>query len=164
METINKRRSIRKYTDQKVEEEKIVGMLKAAMNAPTARNTQEWTFKVIANRQMLDQIAQNMSSMTMAAQAGYGIVVCGDRNKQSDEFIYTNGGAAVQNMLLEATDLGLGTCWCAIGPREERMEYFVKLLDLPENELPVAFVAVGYPKEEKEPNNRYDENKVTYYR
>lgn len=163
MKEIYERRSIRKYTDQLVEKEKLVKMLNAAMNAPTAKNRQEWRFLVIQDRQILDAIAEKGVYMQMMKQANAAIVVCGDLEEAVfPEYVYTNCGAAIQNMLLTATEEGLGTCWCAIGPNQDRIDLFKSLIQLDEKILPVACVAIGYPDEEKEANNRYDEKKVQW--
>ena len=73
-----------------------------------------------------------------------------------------NASAAIQNMLLSAHELGLGTVWCGVYPRDARMESFVKILDLPENILPVGFVIAGYPDEVKEVPERVDLARVHY--
>ena len=67
-----------------------------------------------------------------------------------------------ENLLLEAHSLGLGCCWCAIGPNEDRIVPTKEILNLPEHYLPVANIAIGWPAEEKEENHRYDENKVMW--
>jgi len=76
IDIINKRRSIRKYLNQPVEEEKIISLLKAAMNAPTAKNRQEWRFAVISDKELLTRFATEVSPYTsMVKDASYAIVV-----------------------------------------------------------------------------------------
>ena len=163
MEIINTRRSIRKYTDQPVSEELLVKLLEAAMNAPTARNLQEWKFVVVTNKELQKKMAEAMPNTHMSAHAGACIVVCGDTTIQPKaEYIYTDCGAAIENLLLKAHSLGLGCCWCAVGPNEDRIIPTKEILNLPEHYLPVANIAIGWPNEEKEENHRYDENKVTW--
>ena len=107
MGTINTRRSIRKYTDQPVEDELLVKMLEAAMNAPTARNMQEWKFVVVKNKELQEKMAKAMPNTHMSAHAGACIVVCGDTTIQPKaEYIYVDCGAAIENMLLNAHELG----------------------------------------------------------
>lgn len=163
MEIINTRRSIRKYTEKPVEGENLVKMLEAAMNAPTARNLQEWKFIVIENKDIQTKIAKALPNTHMSAYAGVCIVVLGDKTIQpKDEYIYVDCGAAIENLLLEAHSLGLGCCWCAIGPNEDRIEPIREILGLEEHLVPVANIAVGWPDEKKEANHRYDEKKVTW--
>ena len=163
MDIINTRRSIRKYTEKPVEDELLIKMLEAAMNAPTARNLQEWKFVVIKDRSVLKQIADALRSAKMTEHAGAAVVVLGDKTIQpKDEYIYVDCGAAIENLLLEAHSLGLGCCWCAIGPNEDRIEPIREILGLEEHLVPVANIAIGWPDEEKEANHRYDEKKVTW--
>lgn len=165
LEEIKKRRSIRKFTDKKVEDEIIEDLLRAAMSAPTARNTQSWRFLVVTNREALNAIADQQASMSMMRTAFCAIIVMGDREaSQPDEYLYVDSAAAIENMLLESVHLGLGTCWCAIGPRPDRIKSFRDYYHISEQYVPIAAVAVGYPAEEKEPQDRYDPAKVTWYR
>ena len=165
IDTINKRRSIRKYQNKPIEEEKITELLKAAMNAPTAKNCQEWRFAVITNKEMLNRFTEVSPYTKMIKDAACAIVVSGDLDvMHSKEYICTDCAAAIENMLLCAIELDLGCCWCGIADNEERVSKTRDLLGLPENLYPVAVVAIGYPAEEKEPNDRFDPLKVTYYR
>lgn len=89
-------------------------------------------------------------------------MLCGDRNKDVDAYLTENASAAIQNMLLAAYEIGLGSVWCGVYPREERVNSFIELLNLPENILPVGFVILGYPDEEKEIPEYFDESRVYY--
>ena len=163
MEIINTRRSIRKYTEKPVEDELLVQLLEAAMNAPTARNLQEWKFIVIKNQEIQKKLATIVPNTHMSAHATACVVVLGDKTIQPrEEYIYVDCGAAIENLLLEAHSLGLGCCWCAIGPNEERIAPVKELLNIEEHLVPVANIAIGWPNEEKEANYRYDANKVRW--
>ncbi|MBR9997409.1 MAG: hypothetical protein KFF73_00490, partial [Cyclobacteriaceae bacterium] len=61
---------------------------------------------------------------------------------------------------LEITDLGLGGVWVGIFPREKRMEGIRKLLNMPENIIPFSLVPFGYPGEQKEPNDKFLEERI----
>ncbi len=163
MELINTRRSIRRYTEQPVDDTQLLKLLEAAMNAPTARNLQEWKFVVIKNKELQAKIAKAMPNTHMSAHAAACIVVLGDKTIQpKDEYIYVDCGAAIENLLLKAHEMGLGCCWCAVGPNEDRIAPMRELLNLPEHLVPVANIAIGWPDETKEANHRYDEKKVTW--
>jgi len=163
MELINTRRSIRKYTNEPVHDDYLIKLLEAAMNAPTARNLQDWKFIVIKNKELQKKIAEALPNTHMSAHAAACIVVLGDKTIQpKDEYIYVDCGAAIQNLLLEAHSLGLGCCWCAIGPNEDRIIPLKELLNIADHLIPVANIAIGWPDETKEENYRYDENKVTW--
>ena len=81
LKEIKKRQSIRKYKDTAVEKEKITEILKAAMNAPTARNSQEWEFKVITNRTALNNMVNLSCYMAMMQEAPCAILVIANLDK-----------------------------------------------------------------------------------
>lgn len=160
---IEKRQSIRKYQNKTVEKEKILSLLKAAMNAPTARNSQEWKFIVITNRKKLDGIIELSPYTTMMKEAPCAILVMADLNKAINiEYGLINCAAAIENILIEATHLGLGTCWCGIAPIKERITAFKNYFNLDNSLYPVGIVAVGYSNENKELIDRFDLNKISY--
>jgi nitroreductase len=147
-ETIFSRRSIRKYDTKPVEDEKIQKLLKAAMYAPSARNTQSWQFIVVTERKILNEIKQLHPYAQMLAEAPLAILVCGDKTLEPNEgYLNTNCSAATQNILLASNDLGLGSVWLGIYPREERMKAMANLFKLPENIVPISLIALGYSKE-----------------
>ena len=73
------RRSIRRYEDRPVEPEKLTELLRAAMNAPTARNTQGWRFLVLQDRSTLREMTTLSPYTGMMASAGAAILVLADR-------------------------------------------------------------------------------------
>ena len=120
LKEIEKRQSIRKYKDTAVEKEKITEILKAAMNAPTARNSQEWEFKVITNRTALNNMVNLSCYMAMMQEAPCAILVIANLDKAKNvEYGLINCAAAIENMLIEAVNQGLGSCWCGIAPVEQ---------------------------------------------
>jgi nitroreductase len=162
-DAIFNRRSIRKYTSQVVEDEKIEKILKAAMYAPSARNTQSWQFIVITDREMLDNIRQAHPYAGMLAEATLGVLICGDKTHEPQEgYLNTNCSAATQNLLLAAYDLGLGSVWLGVYPRKERMDALTKLFSLPENIIPISLVALGYPDEKKSATGRFLPDRIHY--
>ena len=162
--TIN-RVSIRHYQNREVEQAKLEEMLRAAMNAPTARNTQSWRFLVITNRETLNHMTELQPYTGMMKEAYCAILVMGDRNANPvDEYLYVDAAAAIENMLIEGVHQGLGTCWCAVGPSKERISKFKEYFHLKDHLLPVAVVAVGYSAEDKTRIDQYDPEKVSYYR
>lgn len=165
LKELYERQSIRKYLPKPVEEEKIMELLRAAMNAPTARNAQSWRFMVITNREALDHMSELQPYTNMMKTAPCAIMVLGDQTKsQPDEYLYVDGAAAIENMLIEAVHLGLGTCWCAIGPLQERIDNFRKYYHIDDHLIPIAVVAVGYGDEMKPKIDRFDETKISYYK
>ncbi|ABR46985.1 nitroreductase [Alkaliphilus metalliredigens QYMF] len=164
MKEIFSRRSIRKYKDQPVEEEQIQKMLRAAMYAPSAGNEKPWHFVIVKDRNKLNDITSFHPHTQMLKEAPLGIMVCADVSdvKYDGAFWVQDIAASVQNILLQGEELGLGTCWCGVYPREELVESFSKLAELPEHIIPVAVIAVGHPAEEREVRERYNPDRVHY--
>lgn len=158
-EAILKRRSIRLYKNKEVSEKKIQLLMEAAMAAPSARNLQPWKFFIVKNkekRQLLSKIFRDFNAPLM-------IVVAGDLTKlndKNDEFWIQDCSAAVQNILLTATSIDLGTCWCGVYPKKKATAQVQEILDLSEETIPVALIQIGYPDEEKEARTQYKKENV----
>ena len=157
------RRSIRRYTDQKISEQQIKNLLTAAMYAPSAVNRQPWHFVVIDDSSMMEKIMEVHPHARMLQTASHAIVVCGDEQLQHDDgYWIVDCGAATQNLLLAAETMGLGSCWVGLHPREKRKIAFSRLLHLPSHVKPFALVALGYPDERKKRPDRFHAEKVKY--
>jgi tRNA (guanine37-N1)-methyltransferase len=163
MNAILTRRSIRKYKNHDISEDQINLLLKAAMSAPSAMNSQNWEFIVIKNREHLIELSKLNPYSEMLSQAGAAIIVCGDLNKNlAKEFWIQNCSAATQNILLQANVIELGAVWIGICPFEDRMQKLSENLKLPENIKPLGIISIGIPDEFKPPSNNFDENKIHY--
>jgi nitroreductase len=161
LEAIHTRRSIRKYRDQPVPDEMIRKLLAAAMSAPSARNAQPWQFVILDKGELLAEAARVNPNAHMAAHAPVAILVCGDLTlEKSPGYWPQDCAAAVQNLLLAAHALGLGAVWTGIYPRENRVEGFRRLLDLPENVIPHCLVVLGYPAEQPASKDRFRPDRV----
>jgi nitroreductase len=161
LDIIKKRRSIRSFTVQIVESEKIEALLQAAMYAPSAVNKQPWHFIVIDDRKVLNKIMEIHPHSKMFETAKLGILVCGDLQLQHAQgYWIADCAAATENLLLAATAIGLGTCWVGIYPREERMNAMKELFQLPSHVEAFALVAIGYAAEEKKTPDRFHPEKV----
>ena len=161
MEAIRTRRSIRKFTDKPVSAEMIDAILKAAMLAPSAGNQQPWHFVVVTDRKKLDQIPDYHPYAKMIREAGVAIVVCGaPEGTKWPDFWVQDCSAAIQNLLLAARDLGLGTVWTGVYPLEERMTKTRTLFAIPENVYPLAIIPVGWPAAEFSSKDRYEAGRV----
>lgn len=165
LKAILTRRSIRRFTSQVIEKSTIEKILQAAMYAPSARNFQPWHFVVIDKREVLDKIPNVHPYAEMCREAAAAIIVCGDTAiEKSVEYIALNCAASTQNILLAAHSLGLGSVWLGVYPRNDRITGLIGLMDLPSNIIPISLVAIGYPAEQKEPENRYNPDRVHYNR
>ena len=155
------RRSIRRFTHQRIESEIIEQLLKAAMYAPSAVNRQPWHFIVVESREVMDRIMEMHPNAGMLRSASHAIVVCGDETLQHDDgYWVVDCGAATQNLLLAAHVLSLGACWVGLHPREGRKASVSAMMELPGNVKPFALVALGYPAERKPRPDRFHPGKV----
>lgn len=163
LQEVYQRQSIRKYLQKSVEKEKIEMLLRAAMQAPTARNNQTWRFLVITNREILDHMTDIQPYTAMMKSAPCAILVMGDKTTAMAEgYLYLDGAAAIENILIEAVHQGLGTCWCGIWPNKDRVANFKLKFSLPDVYEPIGIVAVGYADETKPIVDRFDPEKVQY--
>ncbi len=163
LEAIHTRRSVRKYTDRQVPRELVTELLRAAMSAPSAVNSQPWIFIVVDDRKLLEEIPTFSPYAAMCREASLAILICGDTTQEKiSGFWVQDCSAAIQNLLLAAHDCGLGAVWTGIYPMKDRIEGFRKVFELPEHVIPLALVPVGYPAQEPKPQDRYREEKVYY--
>lgn len=161
MDAIYNRRSIRRYTQEKVSDENIRSLLKAAMSAPSARNQRPWHFIVVKEKDTLYQLSKTHRYSDMVKDAPLSIVVCGDVHIQSyKDYWVLDCSAATENILIAVEYLKLGAVWVAVYPREERIHHVSQVLSLPSNIVPLCIIPVGHPAEKLEPVNRYDETRI----
>lgn len=164
LKEIYQRQSIRRYAQKAIAPEVLEELLRAAMNAPTARNKQDWRFLVIRNKEALQTMTDLQPYTAMMKEAACAVLVMSDtRLLDAVEYAYVDCGAAIENMLIEAVHQGLGTCWCAVAPSQERIQAFRRYYKLAEWLLPIGVVAIGHPKESKEKTDRYDPQKISYF-
>ncbi len=158
---IHTRRSIRRFTDEPVTDEEIRILLDAAMIAPSAGNARPWEFVLITDKALLERIPAINQYASMAAGAPLTVLVCGNLQKEKYPGYWTQDcSAALQNMLLAATALGLGTVWTGVYPVEERIKGFRELCRLPEQIMPLGAVVVGRPAVEARSLSRYEAGKI----
>jgi len=138
------RRSVRKYTGEKIEEESILEIVKAGMYAPSANNRRPWHFIIIDDREILRKITEVHPYAAMLSQASHAIAVCGDDTLQNGvDYYKLDCSAATQNILLAAHSMGYGAVWLAVEPREERIKPISVILELPSHIHPVSLVSIG---------------------
>jgi nitroreductase len=152
------RRSVRAYQPTAVSDELVRDLLEAAMAAPSAVAKDPWEFLLVRNRATLTKIASRLPNGTMLCEAAVGIVVCGDLQRAHDHqlsYLLQDCSAAIENLLLAASMLGLGACWLGVHPRADRVAHVRSVLGIPESMVPVSAIAVGWPAESPEPRTRY---------
>jgi nitroreductase len=162
LETIFCRRSIRKYTDQPVEPEKLDLLLKAAMAAPSAMNCRPCEFVIITDPGILAQFRKRLIFGNRNAPAA--IVVCGNPSLSSNPaarlFWVQDCSAAAENILIAAVSLGLGTVWVGVHPVAQFVRAVQEIISLPRHVTPLGLLYIGYPLEEKPARTQYNERKV----
>ncbi|HDH40986.1 MAG TPA: nitroreductase family protein [Candidatus Altiarchaeales archaeon] len=151
LDTIKNRRSIRHFSSRNVESDKIDKILEAAKWAPSAGNLQARDFILIKDSKTRDKIATAALNQGFISEAPIVIVVCANRRRSGyrygrrGESLYCiqDATASIQNMLLMAHSMGLGSCW--VGAFDE--EKIREILGIPPEVRPVAIIPIGYPDE-----------------
>lgn len=158
IDAISTRRSVRKYEDRPVEEEKLLSVLEAGRLSPSAKNQQEWRFILVRDKALLEKLYDASENQPSVQQAPAAIVAvatsdrvmaCGERTAPIDTSI------AFAYMVLRAHELGLGTCWLGRFSADK-----VKAaLNIPEAAEVVAMTPIGYPAEtpSARPRRPFDE-------
>ncbi len=154
IDILRQRRSIRKYQDRAVEEEKIEILKEAALRSPSSRNFDPWEFIFVEDREIIKKLVgcKKHGSAFMAG-APLAVVVLGDENK-SDVWVEDCSIASIL-LQLTAQSLGLGSCWVQVRNRKSpenltSEQYIQKLLNIPENMKVESVIAVGYSAENRE--------------
>ncbi|GFN36278.1 nitroreductase family protein [Tepidimicrobium xylanilyticum] len=159
---IKGRRSIRKYKDKPVEEEKLLRVLEAARLSPSARNGQDWKFIVVRDLEIRKKLTEAIGQ-PFVGEAPIIIVSCGT----NPEAIMRGGqprytvdlSIATAYMILEACEQGLGTCW--LGSYDE--DKVKEVLGIPKEIRVVAITPLGYPDESPDPKPRKELDEIISY-
>ena len=149
IDLLRTRRSIRQFTEQPIEAEKIDLLLEAALRSPSSKGNSPWEFIVVTEPERLQKLAVAKAHGASFLQgAPLAIVVCADPAKSD---VWVEDAAIATTLLhLQAADLGLGSCWVQIRLRQREdatssQAYLADLLDLPEGLMVLAIVGIGYP-------------------
>lgn len=160
-QALRTRRSIRKYTNEPVNDAHLRQILEIAMLAPSARNEQPWQFVVIRDAGTRAKIAKTSPYTHMAADAPLVIIVCGDLREDKAENMWVQDcAAATENILLAARGLELGSVWCGVHPVKEREEHCRAVLGLPQEIIPFALICIGHPAQKFSELDRYNPERV----
>lgn len=155
MELVRKRRSIRRFTKEKIDPATVELLVEALLRAPTSRGNCPWEFVLVDDRELLARLSRSKEhGSEFLKDAPLAIVVCGDPNK-SDVWVEDCSIAAIM-VQLAAVSLGLGSCWAQIRSRrhDAKMsaeEYVRELLGLPEQLKVGEIIGIGHPGETKKP-------------
>ena len=162
MNPIFKRRSIRKFSDDEVSINQVKNLIKAGMQAPSAFNSQPWEFLIVSDKKDLEAVSKMSRFAKPAKRAQKLIIVLGNTKKFRlvKDMIQQDLSACTQNILLQAVVDGLAGVWLGFYPREDRVNALREYFDIPDHIIPFSVIAIGYPKDEKDPKSRYDESKI----
>lgn len=165
IDIIRKRSSIRDYSAQPVEQEKINYILEAARLAPSACNLQPWRLLIIQSDEGIEKIRTCYTRDWFKTAPVY-IVVCGNhdeswkRSSDHKDHADIDISIATEHICLAATELGLGTCWVCNFDTQRCTELF----NIPKECEPVAIIPIGYPSDpdlfEKTPKKRKSTNDI----
>ena len=158
------RRSIRRYRPDPVPDEMIEQLLEAGRWAPSASNRQPWTFIVVQDGAIRQQVAQHAAYYVIrwahVEEAPLLIVLCGDtRNRIYRQFLHEDIGLAGSQIMLQAKALGLGTCW--IGGLDRKA--IGGILKVPDHLEIVGLLTVGFPAENPDPRPRKPLAEIVHY-
>ena len=173
LSNIMARRSVRKYLDKPVEHEKLELLVRAGINAPSGMNRQPWVIRVVEDQKLIadvteiykqvnaEQVNRDKDFKNMFRNAPNLICVCTPAKGGGE----LDAGLLGENIMLAAQAMGLGTC-CLGGPvrfllSNEKCQFFLDRLDIPEGYKLNYIIAVGYPDEEPDAKPR-DGSKVKY--
>lgn len=164
MEAIRKRKSVRKYLNRKVEEDKLFAVLEAGRLAPSASNRQEWRFIIVRDQVSKNKLAEAANNQSFIAEASIVIAACAETH----EHVMSCGqpcypidvAIALDHITLAAVELGLGTCW--IGAFDEKK--VKQILEIPSEVRVVALMPLGYPYDSSASSkNRLSLNEIVKY-
>lgn len=172
---IEMRRSIRKYIDRPIEDEKINDLLESARLAPSGNNTQPWHYIIVKSEEMRQKVVEASHDQKWMLTAPVFIVCVADvrcrikddikvyldDNSQQDEVkrIIRDTSISAGYMLLEANSLGLGVCWVAEFTQEE----IRPVLGIPSDKYVVGVITVGYPNENPKARPRKKLEDMVHY-
>jgi nitroreductase len=161
MEAILTRRSVRKYTDENISDELILELIEAAACAPSAGNQQPWQFIIIDDRKLIDKIPDFHPHSKMLFDAQKTILVCGDLTLEKNKgFWVQDCSSATENILIAARAKGLGSCWLGVYPREDRVNGFRKMFNLPKKVIPFSLISLGYTEVKQSKIDRYKSERI----
>lgn len=164
LKAIDNRRSTRSYKDEQIDDEELQILLDAAIQAPSAMNSQSWHFTVVQNKEMINTMSEKSKELMAkdenpyVSNVGKGsghifhkaptvIVVSGKKDVSSS---LVDCSAAIENMLLAGESIGLGSVWIGFVRYFFRLEDEVKNLKIPQGYEPHYAVSIGYKKNESE--------------
>lgn len=163
LDNILNRKSVRNFTDERVDGKDLEIIARAGMSAPSAINLQPWEIIVFDDDETLDFMVNLHEYSKMFNTAKAGILVCGNMDRTIEEFEelwVQDCSACTQNMLLAIEALNLGGVWLGIYPIKERCEKLINYYNLPDNIIPFSVIALGHPSYDEKSKDKWDDKKL----
>ena len=149
IDLILNRRSIRRYENKDISEEVLRQILEAGRQAPSAVNKQPFRFVVVKDHEIMKNVCNNLITR-FVKYAPVAIVGCADvKSLLTGKWAVVDTTIAMQNMVIAAWALGIGSCWIGACNEEE----VKKMLKIPDKWKIVALITFGYPAEQPKPRN-----------
>ncbi len=164
---IHERKSVRNFTGDPVSKADLDKIVRAGMAAPSAVNMQPWSFIMITERKVLDELAVGLPYAQMLTEAGAAVVVCTEAERayeKSKDMAIIDASLAGQNILLAIEALGLGGVWTAAYPYADRMQHVRAVLCIPQVVIPLNVIPIGVPSGKDKPKDKYKKEKIHWGR
>lgn len=163
LENILRRASVRRYEDKEVSQEMIDLLLNAGFSAPCSKNCKPLHFVVLDDKEVLTSLGENLQFASMLRFAPKAIVVCADKELSPNCWML-DASAATENILIAATELGIGSVWTTVYPYEDRDQVVRRFVNIPENIGVLSIVPLGYPAKEVDIKDKFDAERIHYNR
>jgi len=156
-----KRNSTRHFKSKLIPDEVIDQLLMSAMQAPSAKNQQPWEFLVIKNRETLDALSEISNGARHLKKAPLAVLTLMRETKASPFMRPIDMAACTENILIEATEQGLGSLWIGVYPLDERIDNIKRIIEIDDALTPFSIVALGYKEDYNQSvKSRFDRTRV----
>ena len=166
LKSIFNRTSVRRFTPGEIGDETLSLLARCGMAAPSASNKQPWFIIAVTDRHLLRALGEQLPYAKMTVESAAAMVVCGnlDIDPVGNEKGYwvQDCSAVSQNIMLAAVSLGLGSVWTAAFPNKDRIDIVRKILNLPDNLIPLNVIPLGYPGVIPKPKDKWDKSKFSH--
>ena len=157
MDAIFKRRSVRKFTDQEVNDDQLRVILEAAQCAPHAGPVPSWRFYVVRDKKLLQSLAAMADYTAYIKDISVVIVVAGDLSVGApEEFWVQECSAAAMNILTVVEEMNLGAVWIGIYPIMDDIMFVKNNLGLPDDVFTLNIIPIGYPEGNDKPKDKWN--------
>lgn len=175
-EVINSRRSVRSYKKEQLKDEEIEKILNAGIMAPTARGEQPWHFTIVQDKELLNEINEvSLKNMANSGDEFLEAIANSGRNllhnaptvlfvsgREDGDYIWSDCSAAIENILLAAEGLDIGSCWLGLVRAYFQEPDCKTKLELPEGYIPMYGVTLGYKAENNQGNPNRNKDVINW--